>query len=381
MRIGIVTQPLHNNYGGILQNFALQQLLRDHGYNPVTLDWCGGKAPLWKRAAHQVKQWMLWKLHRAPRPRYIPSADEMAVISQHTARFISRYITCTNRIVTSSDFLKETEREGIEAFVVGSDQVWRAKYSRGHLLDMFLAFAEGYDVKRVAYAASFGEDQWRLSSVETALCRPLAARFDLITVREESGVALCKDNLGVEATQVLDPTLLHDKTLYERIVVENQPPKSAGTLFYYMLDPSTEKTAFIQSVAQEKGWTPFTVMPLHQAENRTRAHVRREMEQCVYPSVEMWLKAFMDAEMVLCDSYHGCLFSILFNKPFWVVGNEKRGNARFTSLLKTFGLQDRLIAASDRGCVDAPIDWERVNAILAEKRRFSTKLLLDALKG
>ncbi len=378
MRIGIITQPLRNNYGGLLQNYALQQLLREFGHEPVTLDWCGGKSS-WRRFAYRVKRWMLWFLRKSPKPQYQLSQEESRVISRNTVRFVSQYITRTQRIHTSKGFFEESKRRGLQVLITGSDQVWRPRYAEGHLLDMFLLFSEGLDVKRIAYAVSLGTDQWEIPPKQTALCRKLAAKFDLVTVREHSALSLCQKYLGVEAIHLLDPTMLHEKSLYEEMVMRSGTPPSKGNLFHYMLDPSSEKFELIDKVARGKNLKPFTVMPLYQDGNRSKSNVKREIDKCVFPGVEEWLRAFMDAEMVLCDSFHGCVFSIIFNKPFWVVGNEKRGNTRFVSLLNTFGLQDRLIPVPDEVDFYATIDWDRINALLAEKRSFSRHVLLDAL--
>lgn len=83
--------------------------------------------------------------------------------------------------------------------------------------------------------------------------------------------------------------------------------------------------------------------------------------------------------MVICDSFHGCVFSIIFNKPFWVIGNNERGNARFDSLLKMFGLEERLINVKDRVDLNKPIDWLKINSIREERRIYSINLFLNAL--
>ena len=90
----------------------------------------------------------------------------------------------------------------------------------------------------------------------------------------------------------------------------------------------------------------------------------------------------MDAEMTVVDSFHGMVFSILFNKPFWVIGNAERGMSRFTSLLKLFNLEDRLLDESRLDNVDykRPIDWIKVNTLLEQRRIESKNLLLNALK-
>ena len=113
----------------------------------------------------------------------------------------------------------------------------------------------------------------------------------------------------------------------------------------------------------------------------TKDDVKNRMEACIYPSVTAWLRSFMDAEMVICDSFHGCVFSIIFNKPFWVLGNKGRGNARFSSLLKLFNLEDRFVDARSQIDLEKKINWNSVNAILDEEREYSRTLLLDALKS
>lgn len=89
----------------------------------------------------------------------------------------------------------------------------------------------------------------------------------------------------------------------------------------------------------------------------------------------------MDAEMTIVDSFHGMIFSIIFNKPFWVIGNEGRGMSRFTSLLMVFNLEERLLDADHLDEVDfsKPINWGCVNAILEDKRKESMSLLLNKL--
>ena len=86
--------------------------------------------------------------------------------------------------------------------------------------------------------------------------------------------------------------------------------------------------------------------------------------------------------MTIVDSFHGMVFSIIFNKPFWAIGNVDRGMSRFTSLLKMFHLEDRLLDADHLDDVDfsKPIDWTKVNSMLEEKRRECKSLLLDILK-
>ena len=103
-----------------------------------------------------------------------------------------------------------------DAYVVGSDQVWRPNYNP-FMKAMFLGITEREDVKRIAYAASFGTSKWEFSPQMTSECAVLAKKFDMITVREKSGVDLCREYFGVEATWVLDPTMLLNREDYEKV--------------------------------------------------------------------------------------------------------------------------------------------------------------------
>lgn len=382
MKIGILTQPLLSNYGGLLQNYALQQTLIRDGHEVETLDHVNyGKfrSPLYEF----LLPWILYALGRQGYPKYQLSKQEKTVICSKTEGFILKYLKRTHILKSEKDFLKQGKEGGYDAYVVGSDQCWRPSYNGRTIQDMFLSFVpDDIKVKRIAYAASFGTDKWEYTSEQTSRFASLAQRFDLVTVREDSGVKLCKDNLGVYAFHVLDPTMLLAKEDYIRIIEAEKEPKAKGTLFNYILDPDNTKTAFISRVAEGLRLTPFQVLPKHQSETRTKEDVQNHIEDCVFPGVTTWLRAFMDAEMTVVDSFHGMVFSILFNKPFWVIGNAERGMSRFTSLLKLFNLEDRLLDESRLDNVDykRPIDWIKVNTLLEQRRIESKNLLLNALK-
>ena len=367
MKIGVLTQPLHNNYGGLLQNFALQQALKLMGMEPETIDHNRKSLPRWKVLLSYLTQTIMhWFIPAIYKPAfYQVSEREFSVISRNSRYFIDKYISCTTPFHTRNELIKLIIDGHYNGYVVGSDQCWRPAYSGSFMKEMFLDFVEDRDdIRRISYAASFGTDNWEFSTEMTEICAKLAKKFDYISVREISGVRLCKEYLGVDATHVLDPTMLLYKGDYIKIVQAENEPVSEGDLFYYILDPSCEKTDFINRVASLYGLNAFTVLPYYQAENRTLKEVKFHIEDCVYPSVTKWLRAFMDAKLVIVDSFHGAVFSIIFNKPFWVISNPYRGNARFVSLLNLFSLEDRLVLPSQLKDLDPFqwINWDRVNA-------------------
>lgn len=376
MKIGILTQPLHKNYGGLLQNYALQQVLKRMGNEVVTIDHGVKPVSYIHKTVSVIKANLLNIIFpsRYKKPEYTPNAEEIAIIRQNTDYFINKYISRTKVLHSSKEFEDIAKSSKYDAYVVGSDQCWRPIYNSSFLLEMFLRFAENQsNVKRIVYAASFGTDEWEFSPEMTIKCSALTQKFNMITVREASGVELCKKYLGVEASHVLDPTMLLDKEDYIKLVENENEPQSPGNLFYYILDPSAEKKILIECIADKDGYTPFTVMPKYQAENRTKIDIKEKIEDCVFPSVTSWLRAFMDAEMVIVDSFHGVVFSIIFNKPFWVIANSKRGNARFESLLGLYGLKDRMITPGDAFDWNKTIDWKRVNKIREREKVRSLK--------
>ena len=380
MKIGILTQPLHSNYGGLLQNYALQQTLVRAGHEVETIDWGGGSGL--HETLYRIKIRVLHTLfpNKYPQLKYRPNKKERAIIQRNTNHFINTYINHTEAMHSYEEFVKQASKGKYDAYVVGSDQCWRPCYN-AFLPSMFLDFVQDKQVKRIAYAASLGTDKWEFTPQQTAACVPLAKKFDMVSVREDSGVKLCKEHLGVDAVHVLDPTMLLTKEEYIQLIEKEKEPKSNGTLFNYILDPDAKKSAFIQKVAKAKGLKAFQVLPKCQAEIRTKEDVKKRIEDCVFPGVTTWLRAFMDADMTIVDSFHGMVFSIIFNKPFWAIGNVSRGMSRFTSLLKMFHLEERLLDADNLDDVDfsKPIDWTMVNGILEEKRRECKNLLLTNL--
>ena len=115
---------------------------------------------------------------------------------------------------------------------------------------------------------------------------------------------------------------------------------SKGKMLVYMIDRTKEKKDFVKRIAKEKGLIPFWMSS--EADDEMLP-----LEQRIKMSVEQWLRGFDDAEFVLTDSFHGCIFSIIFGKQFLTVGNKDRGLSRFNSLLETFSLNDRLILYPD----------------------------------
>lgn len=382
MKIGIITQPLENNYGGLLQNFALQQILKSMGHDVITIDQSSIHLTRYRMIVSNIKTLMLRLVGRGKNRKfyvrgilkYKQICKQYSVISKYNKQFIDRYIEKSHKINTLKASREFVINNGINALIVGSDQVWRPSYN-ARISHSYLDFAKGVNVRKIAYAASFGVDYWEYNEEETIKCRSLVHLFDAISVRESTAVELCRDYLGIDAVLVLDPTLLLDKHEYVKLIDQEGVACSEGDLMTYILDKSEKKSKIITEVSQKLGLSPFSVMP-------RSADLDKELDKCVFPGVLKWLRGFLDAKFVICDSFHGAVFSIIFNKPFLIIGNKERGMSRFHSLLSIFDLESRLIVDdSDLSIVNNTIDWDAVNEKMVGLKSYSISYLKRGLES
>lgn len=357
MRVNILTQPLFCNYGGILQNYALQTILRRMGHEPLTVNvppLPGTPPALWKDLAHgainMLKRVRGLYQHPFLRPSVVSRKEHELSVPQRN--FVAHHINKIDVAAPFSPSLCELHRA--DAWIVGSDQIWRP-WCSPHIVNCFFDFIENNDIRRVAYAASFGTDQWEISPEMTETIKPLAARFDAISVRESSGVALCRDYLDIEAVQVLDPTLLLTDKDYLGLTESAKVPEGKY-IASYVLDMNSAKHKIIRTVSREAS------MPV----------VRTgQMHRYGFDSIENWLATIAGAQSVITDSFHGTVFSVLFGRPVKIMTNNTRGNARLDSLVTTLGL----IPGADGFC---PIT-DDVRTRLADMRVRSLSFLTKAL--
>ncbi len=364
MRIGILTLPLHFNYGGILQAYALQTILENMGHDVVVFDTDKHKSlPLWKMPFSYGKRLIKKMLGIRCVFFYEQKFNkEYPIITQYTQQFIDKYI---HRVIVND--LGKLKEEDFDAIVVGSDQIWRLEYFH-NIKNAFLDFATSWNIKRIAYAASFGIDRLDYPPELIHCCTQLIQKFDAVSVRELSGIKICKEFFNIEAKHVLDPTMLLTKDDYMKLVENAATNHKQVDFACYILDATKEKHDFISSLASAKGLIPFYV------NSRVEDH-DAPLNERIQPPVEQWIRGFQDAKFIVTDSFHSCVFSILFNKPFVVLLNEYRGETRIVSLLNMFGLARCLYSENWNFDAMFAIDWNDVNKRLSDWRRISFDFL------
>lgn len=323
MRVNIITQPLFSNYGGILQNYALQEVLRRMGHKPLTINVPPreiSEGHCWKdylkAARNLIRRWQ--GNYAAPflNPHTLSVKERELSFPQQ--EFVRKYIE--KKDVQAPFTSKVASESPADLWIVGSDQVWRP-WCNPYIENEFFDFLDD-NTDRIAYAASFGTDQWEIPEVNTPCVKELAKKFKAISVREESGLKLCKDYLNADAVHVLDPTMLLTGEDYLALTSEENYPKGKY-IAAYVLDPSKEKTCIIKSESKNKNLPVEKVGSMHKDR---------------FDSIESWLATIAHAEYVITDSFHGTVFSLLFNRPVKVLGNDVRGNSRLQSLFDLLNL-------------------------------------------
>lgn len=382
MKIGIVTIIGEYNYGNLLQSYALQTTLQRLGHKPITFNRRRKSPPI---TLHIIR---IISYLRSLISRYIFGRNNRLIVNPFSEtynpksytdkteleRFVKEYIKRTKPLRSTQAMQKYAKDECFDVIIVGSDQTWREGFVES-IEEMFLSFLpNNSNEKRIAYAASFGMDEDYITQEKMPVCIDLIKKFDAVSVREKSAVNICKDKFNIKATHVLDPTMLLVAEDYKKII--NQYPissKNKGDLLVYVLDNTNNINQTIEYITAQNNLISFNVNIARVYNNKSYAYK--------YPPVEHWLKGFNDAKYVITDSFHGTVFSIIFNKPFICLGNAARGSARFDSLLEMFGLKNRLVDDYSKieEIMNTPIEWKRVNYILNEKRKEAIDFLQKTL--
>lgn len=367
MRIGVLTQWMSkDNYGQQLQFYALQKYLRDMGHEVFLIRYDYSEdlvqSPWWVKmlkAFNPIKlvRYVMYKKHHAS------VMKEQSENDRGFDLFRDRYCLVSEQKYNSYTELCKNPPKA-DAYIVGSDQVWSFyNYNfplckcKKRVHAFFLDFG-GQDIKRISYAASWGMESIPFEYVEEIA--PLLSKFDYISVREKSGIELCRQCGGDDAEWVCDPTLFLSAETYRALYREEdrrgnvRKPKSRYLLLYML---SNDCDFDVQSVYDFATTKKLLVVYI----TGEQLMDKKEKEFATIPE---WLYLVDNAEYVITNSFHGSVFSTIFHKAFGTIpltGRFSSKNTRVESLFALRGMEKRYVTDKNFSILDVPYDMEDVH--------------------
>lgn len=356
MRIGLLTYHFSDNFGAVLQAYALRTWLTQQGYIASFVNY----HPSYVEAGGDFQRiFHFGSLKKNLKVAYLKFSHTKRHIFGNTSQAKKFEDFRTNALGLSGPKIESVTGlnniKNYDFLIAGSDQIWNPS---GHLgLDpaYFLSFPTASSVKKISYAASFGKDE--LEEVHYPAAKELLSGLTAISVREESGVSIVKTVSGRSAACVPDPTFLLDS--YSELIAQSQE-QSKDHIFCYALRTGEG----IRDVCEY--YSDQLAVPIFSPYNVHRRW--KEIGQTVYPGPADWLKLLVESKYVVTNSFHATVFAVLYHKPFIVVGlpGSRQGlNARAKNLLKKLGLQDRFVESNDIEMAKKrflePINWTAVD--------------------
>lgn len=351
-KIGILTFHFCDNYGAVLQCYALKTAINNFsGCQAEVINF----NPNWKPG------WFTENDLQAKQIERLNSYKE----------FTKSYLNINDNIIY--DMSKEDPKK-YDYYIVGSDQIWNPTFNFFNTT-YFLDFLRDEAVK-ISYAASIGistEDK----RLDPELFMKYIPNFDFISIREQTHEAFIKQFTNKKVNTVLDPTLLIDKEKYEIITSKiNKTPKNKYIFLYFLKHDSTSPLvlSFVNMLSRK-----YNLKVIHNFIDLPTNIFKNESESYYFKGPEDFLWYIKNAELVITNSFHGTIFSIIYQKPFYTY-IVKNLSSRIYNLLGSLGLEDRIISGyKNLEDINLKIDYSKVHKNLLPYKNKSIQFLNEAL--
>ena len=363
MKIKTITCHEVYNVGASLQAYALAEYLRQLGHEVEIIHY---------KPDYLSGHYCLWGVGN---PRYDrPFLRELYLLAKLPGRLKAKYgkrkkdfdaftremLPVTEKRYASNEELKKEPPEA-DVYFAGSDQIWNTFFRNGKDPAFYLDFVPKNKIK-ASYAASFATEslpeEWKRQIKEWL------SALDYISVRESSGVEICRDMGLVEAVQVMDPVFLLSDRDWQQI--EKPLHFAEPYLLIYDFDRNPEMKKYVKRIAEKNNWKIYSVLNCDYA------------DRCfTQEGPAAFLSLIRNAEFVVSNSFHATAFSLIFHKQFVVFNRNEGINTRMRDLAKLAGIQERLISDF---CIDLQdIDYaavdEKIGAAAMESKAYIERVL------
>lgn len=367
-KIGIITFHRADNYGAVLQNYALQQVIKSRDFDVETIDYC------------------YKDIDKVYDLRYVKRGDTLKKVINHTLAYILNYRVKKKRkdkfdifrksqlslstTYTSKEILGGAFVDSYDVIITGSDQVWNPQLVKGEAINVYTLHFQA-NAKKIAYAASAGGE-----NAFTDMLLSKISSIDEISVREKSLQKWIQGN-GIPAQCVCDPVLLLSKEFWIRKF--GKKSKNNKYLFLYYVGSEDKirrkKTCELtRKIAKKKKLSIRCASTINPDTFMVGHNVFSD-------GPKEFLNEIINADFVIASSFHAVAFSIIFEKQFITVLHENTGS-RVKDFLEMLNLSDRIAFGYDILKDELPlIDYNKVNKKLDEYISLSTNILFSMLKN
>lgn len=319
LKIGVIGLEHSQNIGNNLLKYAIFIKLKEFGFNPFII----GKR-----------------------------------IKNDNITFIKNSV---NLIIINQSF-SEVRKDDYDILIVNSDQTWRKS---SDLYDIaFLKFAEKWEKPKFIYGASWGVDTWTFSKKDERIAKHLLKNFTGISLREKGSIKFIEKHLGIKPSLVLDPTFLIDKKYYINLIknFKNDIFLNKNFIFIYTLTDSKQIRDYIKKIKENSNYKFYKIT----------INTQEQIKKFIY--------GIINCKATITDSYHGTIFSIIFNKPFISFVYKSRGKERFNTLGEVFALKNRIFnfnSNPDENLLNTPLNLNKslINSLKIQSINFLKKNL------
>lgn len=361
-KIGIVTFHEPNNYGANLQAYALQKFIEELGYDAKIIDYrnktisnTNKLIKIKSGIGNLIKSMMLLPKNIARRKNF--------------ESFKKRNYILTKAYNNKAEL--EQDKNDFDVFISGSDQIWNTKITKT-IDDIYTLNFNSGDARKISYASSIGNGD--ITNGETKELAKRIEKYENIAVREESAKELLNKYIDKKIKVVVDPTLLLNSKQWEKIKRDTKIKEE-----YILLYTIIENNKLFEIANKLSDLTGLKIVTLR----RTNLKTKNVLKNMYTSGPDQFIDLFKNATYVVTSSFHGTVFSIIFNKKFFVnYGGAE--NKRVDNILNICNLQERLIKSEEQlntNIINSQINYENVNRILEEERNKSREYLIDALEG
>ena len=245
------------------------------------------------------------------------------IIGTHWKNFDISFVKKKTKCIIIKKNFSEIKKNYFDILMVNSDQTWR-KFDK-HFYDYgFLRFAKNWKIPKFVYGASLGFHNWRLTKKDEIIIKELLKDFTGISVREEGSIKLINKHLGINPVPVLDPTFLINKKKYLELInnfISDECPNSEY-IFVYVMNMNSHYKKYMKYASKMLNYKTYKIK------------IRKKN------LIERFIYGLTKSRAVITDSFHGTIFSIIFNKPF--ISFIRNARERFFSLVNTFHIKNRI---------------------------------------